>query len=133
MHAAKAKDFRYNLSEVLQGDEIGIIEIDSINLKNVIVQSTTKEYLKYYVCHFEESAMPGEEGNFALAGHSSYIYNQVFNNLHKVNMGDKIVIKTINDEFTYIITETMEVQPSGTYVLNQDMRYKQITLETFIN
>ena len=32
------------LSEVLPGDEIGIIEIDSINLKNVIVQSTDKEY-----------------------------------------------------------------------------------------
>lgn len=121
------------LSEVLPGDEIGIIEIDSINLKNVIVQSTTKEYLKYYVCHFEESAMPGEEGNFALAGHSSYIYNQVFNNLHKVNMGDKIVIKTINDEFTYIITETMEVQPSDTYVLDQDMSKKEITIVTCTN
>ena len=77
--------------------------------------------------------MPGEEGNFALAGHSSYIYNQVFNNLHKVNMGDKIVIKTINNQFTYIITETMEVQPSDTYVLDQDMRKKEITIVTCTN
>ena len=48
-------------------------------------------------------------------------------------MGDKIVIKTINNQFTYIITETMEVQPSDTYVLDQDMSKKEITIVTCTN
>lgn len=120
-------------SEINSGDEIGIIEIESVNLKNVIVQSTANEYLKYHVCHFEESVMPGEDGNFALAGHSSYMYNQVFNNLHKVNIGDEIVIKTVDNKFTYRITEVFDVEAEDTYVLDQDTSKKEITLVTCTN
>ena len=54
--------------------------------------------------------MPGEEGNFELAGHSSTYYtNQVFNEVHKVKVGDKIKIKTVNDEFTYTITSLFSI------------------------
>lgn len=113
------------------GDEIGIIEIESVNLKNVIVESTDKEYLNHHVTHFEESAMPGEDGNFALAGHSStYYYNQVFNEVHKVKVGDKIKVTTIDDEFIYTITETRVVESDEVDVLDQDMTKKEITLVT---
>ena len=122
------------ITEVNPGDEIGIIEIKSVNLKNVIVESTDKKYLNHHVCHFENSAMPGEYGNFALAGHSStYYYNQVFNELHKVKIGDEIIIKTTNDEFTYTITETIVVESDEIEVLDQDMTKKEITLVTCTN
>ena len=122
------------ITEVNPGDEIGIIEIKSVNLKNVIVESTDKKYLNHHVCHFENSAMPGADGNFALAGHSStYYYNQVFNELHKVKIGDEIIIKTINDEFTYTITETIVVESDEIEVLDQDMTKKEITLVTCTN
>ena len=122
------------ITEVNPGDEIGIIEIKSVNLKNVIVESTDKKYLNHHVCHFENSAMPGEDGNFALAGHSStYYYNQVFNELHKVKIGDEIIIKRINDEFTYTITETIVVESDEIEVLDQDMTKKEITLVTCTN
>ena len=122
------------ITEVNPGDEIGIIEIKSVNLKNVIVESTDKKYLNHHVCHFENSEMPGEDGNFALAGHSStYYYNQVFNELHKVKIGDEIIIKTINDEFTYTITETIVVESDEIEVLDQDMTKKEITLVTCTN
>ena len=122
------------ITEVNPGDEIGIIEIKYVNLKNVIVESTDKKYLNHHVCHFENSAMPGEDGNFALAGHSStYYYNQVFNELHKVKIGDEIIIKTINDEFTYTITETIVVESDEIEVLDQDMTKKEITLVTCTN
>ena len=122
------------ITEINPGDEIGIIEIESINLKNVIVESTDNKYLRYYVCHFENSSMPGEYGNFALAGHSStYYQNQVFNELHKVKVGDTIKIKTVSDEFTYIITETLVVESDQVEVLEQDMAKKEITLVTCTN
>ena len=122
------------ITEVNPGDEIGIIEIESINLRNVIVESTDNKFLKYHVCHFENSAMPGENGNFALAGHSStYYQNQVFNGLHKVKVGDTIKITTINDEFIYTITETFIVESNEIEVLNQDITKKEITLVTCTN
>ena len=43
------------ITEVNPGDEIGIIEIKSVNLKNVIVESTDKKYLNHHVCHFENN------------------------------------------------------------------------------
>lgn len=115
------------------GEEMGIIEIPSINLKTVIVNGTDKKYLKYYVCHFETSAMPGENGNFSLAGHSSYVYNQVFDNLHKVVLNDEIKIKTINNEYIYKITEISETNPSNISVLEQNMDNKEITLVTCVD
>lgn len=119
---------------VKPGDEIGIIEIESINLRNVIVESTDNEYLRYHVCHFENSSMAGEYGNFALAGHSStYYQNQVFNELHKVEVGDEIKIKTISDEFTYTITETFVVESNQVEVLENDMTKKEITIVTCTN
>ena len=122
------------LTEINPGDEIGIIEIESVNLKNAIVESTDNEYLRYHVCHFEESAMPGEYGNFALAGHSStYYHNQVFNEVHKVKVGDKIKITTVDNEFVYTITETKVVESDEIEVLNQDMSKKEITLVTCTN
>ena len=114
------------ISKVNPGDEIGIIEIESVNLKNVIVESTDKSYLNHHVCHFENTAMPGQDGNFALAGHSStYYYNQVFNEVHKVT--------TVDDEFVYTITKTRVVESDEIDVLDQDMSKKEITLVTCTN
>lgn len=122
------------ITEINPGDEIAIIEIESVNLKNVIVESTDNKYLKHHVCHFQNSAMPGEDGNFALAGHSStYYYNQVFNEVHKVKVGDEIKITTIDDEFIYTITETKVVEADEIEVLDQDTSKKEITLVTCTN
>ena len=87
-------------ANVKAGDEIAIINIPSIKLNTVVVESIEKQYLNHYVCHFENTAMPGEYGNFSLAGHSSYRYNEVFNELHKISLDDEIIIKTLNNEFT---------------------------------
>ena len=66
------------ITKVNPGDEIGIIEIESVNLKNVIVESTDNKYLRYHVTHFEESAIKGEEGNFVITKYSSNYYtNQI--------------------------------------------------------
>ncbi|MGL5694002.1 MAG: sortase domain-containing protein [Peptostreptococcaceae bacterium] len=67
------------VNEINYGDEIALIEIPSVNLKSVIVHGTENKYLKYYICHFEYSAMPGKNGNFAIAGHSSYVETEPSN------------------------------------------------------
>lgn len=36
----------------------------------MIVESIEDKYLRYYICHFENSDMPGEESNLALEGHN---------------------------------------------------------------
>ena len=46
-----------------------------------------------------------------LAGHSSYRYNEVFNEVHKISLQDEIIIiKTLNYEFTYIVKDVYQVE-----------------------
>ena len=126
---SKEDDF----TNVKAGDEIAIINIPSIKLNTVVVESIEKQYLNHYVCHFENTAMPGEYGNFSLAGHSSYRYNEVFNELHKINLDDEIIIKTLNNEFTYVVKDIFEVNPEDTFVLDQDNEIKELTIVTCTN
>jgi len=122
-----------DFSNIKAGDEIAIINIESIDLNTVVVESIEKQYLNHYVCHFENSAMPGENGNFSLAGHSSYRYNEVFNELHKIKLDDEIIIKTLNNKFTYIVKDIFEVNPEDTFVLDQDNDIKELTIVTCTN
>ena len=124
---------KIEVEELNIGDEIALIEIESIGLNSVVIYGIENQYLNHYICHFENTTMPGEYGNFSLAGHSSYRYNEVFNNLHKANIGDKINIKTINEEFTYVITEIFETEPENIEVLNQDNEIKEMTIVTCSN
>ena len=112
------------------GEEIAIMRVNSVGLETVIVEGTDNKYLKYYACHFEGTAMPGEEGNFSVAGHSSYLYNQVFNELHKVKINDEIEIETTKGIFKYKITEKFDTEAENTFVLDQDTSKKEITLVT---
>ena len=112
------------------GEEIAIMRVNSVGLETVIVEGTDNKYLKYYACHFEGTAMPGEEGNFSVAGHSSYLYNQVFNELHKVKINDKIEIENTKGIFKYNITEIFDTEAENTFVLDQDTSKKEITLVT---
>ncbi|SHE98397.1 class D sortase [Clostridium fallax] len=126
----KSKNFKTYVKKGNLGDEIALIEIPSIDLKSVIVEGVENEQLKYYIGHMPDTAMAGENGNFVLAGHSSFVYNEIFNKLYKVNNGDIIKITTRNKEFNYIIKDKFIVEPKEVSVLNQKDEEKEITIVT---
>lgn len=119
--------------EINIGEEIALIEIPSIKLNTVIVHGVNDKLLNSYVCHFENTAMPGEYGNFAIAGHSSYVYSQVLDDLHKVNVNDEINIRTISQQLIYVITDVFITAPESIEVLNQNNDIKEITIITCSN
>lgn len=126
----KSKNFKTSAKKENLGDEIALIEIPSIDLKSVIVEGVENEQLKYYIGHIPDTVMAGENGNFVLAGHSSFVYNEIFNKLYKVNNGDIIKITTRNKEFNYIIKDKFIVEPKEVSVLNQKDEEKEITIVT---
>ncbi|AEB75290.1 sortase [Clostridium botulinum] len=115
------------------GKELALIEIPSIDLQSVIVEGMEKEQLRYYLCHFESTAMPGENGNFSIAGHSSFIYNEILNHLYEVNIGDVIKLKTKKGEFNYVINYKFIVEPNEVEVLDQNKDKKTMTIVTCSN
>lgn len=98
---------------------VGILIISKINLKVVIGEGADLQTLKYAVGHFKGTALPGQKGNFCVAGHRSYVFGEYFNRLNEVNIGDEIVVKTLDGEFKYKVYKTEVVLPSQVEVLNQ--------------
>ncbi len=98
---------------------IAIMEIPSIDLMQGIVEGIGNNVIKYYLGHFPESAQPGEEGNFAVAGHRVSSYTDAFVNLYKVKPGDDIKVTTREKVYTYKINEVFVVDPEDVYVLEE--------------
>jgi len=108
---------------------IALIEIPSINLSQGLVEGITDDVLQYYLGHFENSAMPGEKGNFAVAGHRVSDYSEAFVNLYKTEIGDQIIVKANKKEYIYEITDNFIVSPENVSVLD-DTEDATITLVT---
>lgn len=99
-------------------DTIGILTIDKIDLKVAVNEGTDDKTLKYSVGHFKDTAMPGEKGNFSVAGHRNYTFGEYFNRLDELENGDEITIETINGTYKYIVYNKEVVLPEQVEVLN---------------
>lgn len=68
------------------------------------------------VGHYPETQMPGEPGNFAVAGHRQ-THGQVFYNIHQLREGDRVYVQTREGFYQYRYTDTEIVAPSQVDVL----------------
>lgn len=76
------------------------------------------------VGHYEGAAMPGDVGNFAVAGHRT-TYAKPFNRVAELRKGDAIVVRTAtgdggegsNTWYVYTVVSTEVVQPSQVSVI----------------
>lgn len=96
----------------------GILKLPKIDLEVPIIEGIKPQNLKYAVGHFTETAAIGEKGNCAIAGHRSYTYNEYFNRLIEMEVGDEIIVKTKKAEFVYIVYEKKIVEPTEISVLD---------------
>jgi sortase A len=97
---------------------IGILVIPKIDLKVAIGEGADLKTLKYAVGHFKNTAMPGQVGNFCVAGHRSYTFGEYFNRLGEIKIGDEILVETIKGNYKYKVYNTQVVLPTDTEVLN---------------
>lgn len=91
--------------------------------------------LRSGVVHYPGTALPGEEGNVVVTGHSSYYawdpgrFKDVFALLHDVHENDKVVIYYNQKKYIYQIVERKVVMPKDIDVL-KPTNQEQITLIT---
>lgn len=118
-----------NLDSINGYTPIAIMEIPSIKLKQPIVEGITEDVIKYFLGKFPESTMPGEVGNFAVAGHRVSDFTDAFINLYKVKPGDNVIVTTKDGKYTYEVEESFIVEPEQVEVL-ENADYEKITLIT---
>lgn len=109
---------------------IGILEIEKLNIKAPIMEGTTQDILKYAVGHFIESDI--WNGNVALASHNRGSYAHYFENISKLEEGDKIIYTTNQGSRVYsVVTKRKILETDWNTVLESESK-NTITLVTCI-
>lgn len=109
---------------------LGKIIIKKINVDVPIIEGVSKEDLSLGAGHFTGTALPGAQGNCAIAGHRSYTFGRFFNRLNEIKKDDEIIIKTKEKDYVYRVYERMVVKPQDTWVLRGSKKETILTLIT---
>ncbi|HXY28128.1 MAG TPA: class E sortase, partial [Acidimicrobiales bacterium] len=96
---------------------IGEIRIPAIGLDQVVVEGTATADLRKGPGHYLGTPLPGQGGNAAIAGHRT-TYGHPFYSLDALQVGDPIVLTTLQGVFVYDVTGSRVVSPSDTAVLD---------------
>lgn len=109
-------------SAIAEGKLIAKIRIPRFGasyVKNVYEgTSVTKVLNKLGIGHYEETELPGEAGNFAIAGHRTG-NGGPFRNIDKFRAGDLVTVETSKGTFSYKYLATKVVKPSNVGVIAQ--------------
>lgn len=96
------------------------LEIPSLKIKVPVVRGTDSTSLRYGAGMFDGSANMGARGNFCVAGHSSTIYNCIFNDLENIHTLARINCYNGKGKcFKYYVTATFKAEPTDMSVLTQ--------------
>jgi sortase A len=101
------------------GNAIALLYFERLGKKwaKPIVEGVGLDDLAKGVGHFPKSALPGDVGNFALAGHRA-THGEPFKDLDKVRKGDRVVIETRDKFYVYVIdTNFRLVDPNNGSVI----------------
>lgn len=77
------------------------------------------------VGHYSGTQMPGEVGNFAVAGHDSG-WGNTFIDLSKLQVGDRIYVQTKDGWYTYLFRNFEYVQPTQVQVIAAVPRHPDV-------
>lgn len=98
----------------LPGNAISRLYIPKIDKHWVVVEGVTQKALAKGPGHYPDTAMPGQIGNFAIAGHRN---RAVFWRLDELEKGDWIVVEAQWKWYVYKVTGNQIVKPSAVQVV----------------
>ncbi|MEV4413310.1 class E sortase [Catellatospora sp. NPDC049609] len=96
------------------GQPVAKLWIPKLDKHWVVVQGVTQKDIRYAPGHYPTSAMPGQQGNFSVAGHRN---RATFWDLDKLHGGDKIVVETPDMFYVYEVVKQRIVLPSAVEVV----------------
>ena len=105
---------------------IGRILVPRLNLSAMVREGVGDETLRRAVGHIPSSALPGQVGNVALAGHR----DTFFRKLRDIRTTDKIVLSTLKGNYDYLVESTRIVTPQDVSVLRAIPGEQVLTLVT---
>jgi sortase A len=113
-----------------EGSGVARLQIPALGVDQIVVAGTSTSDLSRGPGHYTGTAMPGQEGNVAIAGHRT-TDGAPFNRLGQLTVGDRVILTTLDGEqLTYRVSQDpLAVAPSDVAVLN-NFGDNRITLTT---
>ncbi|HEX7442785.1 MAG TPA: class E sortase, partial [Acidimicrobiales bacterium] len=107
------------LADPPEGTVMAELQIPKIGLTQYVVSGTSTDDLNKGPGHYLHTALPGQAGNVAIAGHRT-THGAPFNRLAELSPGDPIyLITTAGQRLTYVVSAApVAVSPSNVTVLN---------------
>lgn len=98
---------------------MGYIEIPTVNISLPVYHGTEDAVLQIAVGHLEWSSLPvgGEDTHCVLSGHRGLPSAKLFTNLDKLVVGDKFVMRVLDEVLTYEVDQILIVEPTDVSTL----------------
>lgn len=124
-------DAKSDNAPIVNGLSDNHIKIEAIKIDAPIIwgvkndESSVRQALQNGAIQIAGTALPGQNGNIFITGHSSDLlwakgnYKTVFALLNKLVVGDLIQLKYHDTEYSYKVSEIKVVQPTDASVLDQ--------------
>jgi len=93
--------------KIVEGSPLGRIEIPSVGIAAMVMEGTSGKTLRLAVGHIPGTAIPGHQGNVALAAHRDTFF-RALRNIHK---DDEIILTTLEGPTRYLVDTTQVVGP----------------------
>ena len=104
---------------------VGRVEVPRLGLSVIAREGVDERTLRGAVGHVPDTALPGEPGNSAFAGHR----DTFFRKLKDIRAGDRVVVTTPEGAHEYVVENTRVVRPTDVTVL-APTRESALTLVT---
>ncbi|WP_425293506.1 class E sortase [Micromonospora cremea] len=101
-------------SPPVRGKPIAGLYIPKLDKNWVVVEGVTQADIRYAPGHYPTSALPGQVGNFSVAGHRN---RATFWRLDELNDGDAIVVEGKTDWYVYRVSQSRIVKPTQVEVV----------------
>lgn len=83
----------YKKGRIRTGDPLTRLQIPKLGVDVIVVEGITDSALRAGAGHYPGTALPGQPGNVAIAGHRT-TYGRPFNRVDELDRGDRIILTT---------------------------------------
>lgn len=97
-------------------DAVARIQIPAIGVDQIVLEGVDLGTLARGPGHYPGSALPGQPGNTALAGHRT-THGAPFGRIDELDAGDAVITTTSAGRFVYRVTEQRVVRPDALAVI----------------
>ena len=105
--------------EPVPGEAIALMRIPRLGDDWVrpIIEGVTFDDLAKGIGYYPDTSLPGEVGNFAVAGHRA-TNGEPFRDIDRIRPGDEVIVETRDAVYTYVVDRHEIVDPQDVWVLD---------------